>query len=98
AGIVAVFEVTELRVAEGPALDEPIAARQQVGRGGVIVLDRKAEMMHAAGRHPIEKFRIGALPGDRLDHFELNVPDIAEGHAVIDGGGAAAEPAVFDND
>jgi hypothetical protein len=54
--------------------------------------------MHAAGRHPIEKFRIGAFSGDRLDHFELNVADIAERHAVIDGGGAAAEPAVFDND
>src|SRR4029079_14907275 len=61
AGIVAAFEVAELGVAEGAALHELVAARQQIGGGGVIVLDREAEVMHAAGRHAVKKFRVGTL-------------------------------------
>src|SRR5271163_3089869 len=42
AGIVARFEIAELRAAEGSALHQPITAREQIGGGTVVILDRKA--------------------------------------------------------
>src|SRR5271157_1811203 len=92
------LKVAELGVAERATLHQAIAAAQQIGGRAVIVFDRITEVVHSAGRNPIEEFGIGALARDRLDNLKLHVADIAESHAVVDCCRPSAKPAVLNDD